>query len=221
MTEPGRSAGMEIGDRILKVNDKAFTNIKEFRAAMNREMGDRNTYLIERDGKQFEVTVTNTPLGVSGAFIRSGLSYLIGLCYILIGTLVFLMKPHERTSWIFFLFGMTFGLLLTFLFKLSEIRPFWLGTLHILFYTFTPATFIHLALSFPEERSLIKRHPYTQLLPYLLSFVLFLGIRFATAEMLDIPRIWSIALTAYLAVALLLFLSLLFAVVAKVFIRDC
>ena len=207
VTESGRKAGLEVGDRILTVNGKDFATIKELRAARSNEPGEKNSYLIDRRGNQFNVTIINVPSGFANSFSKSGLPFLAGLCYILIGTLVFLMKPHQRTSWIFFLFGMTFGLLLTFLFKVGELRPAWLGVLHTLFYTFTPATFIHLTLSFPEEREIIKRIPYVQLLPYLVSAVLFICMVLISPVMMDIPRIWLTLLTAYLAVGLLFFLG--------------
>jgi hypothetical protein len=125
----------------------------------------------------------------------------------MIGTLVFLMKPHQRLSWIFFLFGATFGLMLTFLVKLEDLKPHWLGTIHILFYTFTPATFIHLAMSFPEERNLIKKHPYAQVLPYFISILLFILIRWNTPILADAPKYLSMALTAYLVIAMIIFLG--------------
>jgi len=207
VTDPGRKVGVQVGDRILQVNGKTFTNIKEFRSAVHRTLGDENTYVIEREAKRFEVNIINAPLGFKKAFIKSGLPYLVGLCYVLIGALVFLMKPYRRTSWIFFLFGATLGLLFTFLFKLGDMEPFWLSTLDIFFFAFMPAAFIHLALSFPEERSLIKKHPYMQLFPYLISSFLFLPIKSVTPEMMGIPRPWFIILIVYIIGAVLFFLG--------------
>lgn len=206
LTETGRRAGIKLGDRILNVNGKIYTNIQEARSLINRKPGDKNTYLIERMGRQFEVTVTNTRIGVKKAFMKSGLPYIVGLCYIIIGTLVFLMKPHRRSSWVFFLFTSTLGLLLAFLFKVSALKPAWLGTVHIFLYSFTPATFIHLALSFPQERNLIRKYPYVQLLPYLVSAFLFFGIRSVTSEMIGVPKIWFKILMTYFVPAVIIFL---------------
>lgn len=207
LTDPGRKAGLEVGDRILRVNGKSFGNVREFRGARNKEIGDKNTYLVERGERQFEVTIANPPLRLTGAFKRSGLPYLVGICYMLIGTLVFLMKPHKRTSWIFFLFAVTFGLYLTFLVKLDELRPLWLGTLHIFLYSFIPATFVHMALSFPEERTLIKKYPYVQIVPYLASGLLFFCIRFTTSILADVPKILSVFLMTYLVGGMFIFLG--------------
>jgi len=207
LTEPGRIAGMEVGDQILIVNGKTYKNAKEFRAARRSGPGENNTYLIERRGQQYEVTITNTPYGVKEAFKRSGLPYLVGICYVLIGVLVFLMKPHHRTSWIFFLFTTTFGLLVAFFVKMSELKPDWLGTFHILINAFTPAVLIHLAMGFPQERNIIKRYSYFQFLPYFASFLLFLSIRYFTSSLVDTPRILYFILIAYFVFGVLTFLS--------------
>ena len=206
VSEPGRRGGVEAGDRILSVNGKTFANMEELRSAIHQEIGEKNIYLLEREGKQFEVTITNTPFGIQRVFMMSGLLYLAGLCYVLMGILVFFMKPHRRTSWIFFIFSTAMGLLLTFIFKPGPLKPHWLGTVHIFLYAFAPAAILHLAMTFPEERGLIKKHPYVALLPYLASTFLFLAIRYAVTEMMDIPKKWFIVLISYLALALLIFI---------------
>lgn len=197
--EIGKEAGMQVGDRFLLVNNRPFKNISEFREALNHEMGEKNTYLMERDGRQFEIIIINAPIGFKTTFLKSGLLYLLGLCYALIGTVVFLMKPHRRTSWVFFIFTMVFGLFLIFLFKFSRLTPFYLEKFHIFIYTFTPGVFIHLALSFPEERSLLKKHPHIQFLPYIASTILFLCIGIVSATLYDAGKIWLIVVMAYMA----------------------
>jgi signal transduction histidine kinase len=211
VTDIGREAGVQVGDRILKVNGKTFSSNEEFSAARNWERGKKNTYLIERGGKQFEITINNIPMGIKRAFIRSGLIFLVGLCYIFIGTLVFLMKPYKRTSWIFFFFSAIVGLYIAFFFRSGEWKPPWLGGLHTLLLTLVPAVFLHWALSFPEERTLIKKYPSVQLLPYLGSLFLFLCIRFVTPHVMGIPRLLLIIFIAYLVSAvLILIISLLY-----------
>jgi serine phosphatase RsbU (regulator of sigma subunit) len=207
VTDPGRTAGMEVGDQILLVNGKPFKNMKEFRVAQNREISGKNTYLVQRQEKQFEITMTNTPLKIKGSFMRSGLTYLMGLCYVLIGVLVFLMKPHQRISWIFFIFGVTIGLFFTFFVKLGELNPPWLGTIHILINTLVAAAFIHLALGFPEERKLIRTFPYAQFLPYLASIFLFVSIRQFARSLVDAPQALYFLLIGYIAVGILIFLT--------------
>jgi signal transduction histidine kinase len=207
VTEAGRRAGIRVGDRILEVNDKTFKNTKEYLAARNWKPGETNKFLLERDGRQFEATMINTPLGFPKAFLRSGLPFLVGLCYVVIGVLVFLMKPFRRSSQVFFLFCAVLGLLLTFLLRLGEMRPSWLGIVHIFLYTFAPATVIHLAMVFPEERGLVRKHPSIQFLPYLGSVFLFIAIKSATSVMTDVPKVWFVILMGSIALAILILIG--------------
>ena len=205
--EHAQEAGMQVGDRILRVNDKSFTTREEIRNAQKWNPGEKNVYIVERDGRRFQVTITNIRKGFKQVFIRSGLLYLLGFCYTLIGTIIFLMKPHHRTSWIFFVVVGTFGLYISFLYKAGRITPHWLETFHIFAHTFTPAALIHLALSFPQERILLKKHPYTQILPYIASGILFLRIRSVAPNIMDAPKTMLIAAMTYLVISVLLFLG--------------
>ncbi|MBW1886736.1 MAG: hypothetical protein JRI52_00095, partial [Deltaproteobacteria bacterium] len=207
ITEHGRKAGMQLGDRILRVNDKTFSNFQEFRAAMNRALGDKNTFLMKRGDREVLITLSAVPSGLRKAFSTSGLSFVIGFCYFLIGTLVFLMKPHHRNSWTFLLFAGIFGLLLIFVERVGKMTPFWLETFEIFTYTFTPATFIHLAFSFPEERRTVIKYPYVQLVPYLVSAFLFLCIRSVTPTMGDAPKTWLSFAVVYMVVGVFFFLG--------------
>ena len=104
LTDHGRETELEIGDRILTVNNKPFSTYMELNAAKKWGLNENNTYLIEREGNRFEITIPNIRYGLNKAFNVSGLPFLFGLCYIIIGALVFLMKPHKRASWVFLLF---------------------------------------------------------------------------------------------------------------------
>jgi len=205
--EVGRKAGLAVGDRILKVNGKTIMNYKEMHAVRSKQIGGQNTYLIERDGRQFEAIITNTPLGFKESFRRSGFPYLVGLCYVLIGILVFLMKPHQRTSWTFFLFCSIIGLFFIFLYKVGLMNPFELENLNIFVYTFAPAVLIHLTMSFPLERNLLKKYPWIQFIPYLASTLLLLCIRYLVPTMMDAPKIIFIIFIAYFSISIFMFLS--------------
>ena len=205
LSDSGRQAGLQIGDEVLTVNGKTFETSQDFKSAMNRGLGERNSYLIKRGGEEFEVNITNIPCGLARSFNRSGFPFLLGICYIAIGTLVFLMKPHWRSSWLFFLLTATFGLFFTFLYRMSSMQPGWLETVNIFTYAFTPAAIIHLALVFPEERQFIKQHPAVQFCPYLLSLALFLLIRMNALADRDAPRALMLFAVGYLVVAAVFF----------------
>ena len=207
LTEVGRQAGLQVGDQIRRLNGSSYSTIKERRALTNYKLGAQNVYTILRNGHEFDVTIVNIPYGFKRVFRRSGFPFVSGLLYILIGVLVFLMKPHQRNSWIFLLFAATFGILLTFLYQSGPLTPLWLENANIFAYTFTPAVFLHLALCFPAERKILERHPYFQFLPYLLSFLLFVRIRTLTYNMFDTPKFWLMTTVIYMAVGVVFFIG--------------
>jgi len=207
VTENGERSGLEVGDRFVEINGESFTNITEFRALMRRELGEENTYLIERQGRRFALTIKNIPIGFKSSFYKSGFLFLLGLCYAVIGLLVFLMKPHAHSSWVFLLFTIVFGLFIAYLYKISTMTPFWIEYVHIFIYTFTPATFIHLALSFPQERKILQSRPWFQLVPYIVAALLFIYAATATTNIMDAPRPVLISVMAYLAISVLWFLA--------------
>jgi hypothetical protein len=159
---------------------------------MRRQLGEENTYLIERKGRVFAITLENIPSGFTRVFKISGFPFALGFCYALIGTLVFMMKPDRRPSWIFFIFAGIWGLYVTFIYKLGVMQPFWLETVNIFTYAFAPACFIHLALCFPQERKIVKKYRYFQFLPYAVAAFLFIFIRLLTSTMTDAPTVWLI-----------------------------
>jgi hypothetical protein len=77
------AAGIHLGDRILKVNEKAFKNSKEFQAG--NEPGEEHH--LSREGKTVRVTIINIHWDLK-KLIRVVSPYLVGLCYVLIGILV-------------------------------------------------------------------------------------------------------------------------------------
>ncbi|OQY02685.1 MAG: hypothetical protein B6I22_13300 [Desulfobacteraceae bacterium 4572_123] len=204
--EKGRHAGMLPGDRILSINGKTFRTIEERRSVQKYRSQEKNTYLIDRGGVRFEVTITNTPIGFYKSFQQSGFLYLTGLGYVLIGILVFLMMPHRHESWVFYVFAACLGLLMTFLIRSGHLKPAWFNTIHIFLYAFAPATILHLALVVPEKRNLVTRYPMIQLLPYVASLLLFVGLRSFASEMLAVSRTWFLILLSYLVSALLVFI---------------
>jgi sigma-B regulation protein RsbU (phosphoserine phosphatase) len=207
VSDHGRQAGLQIGDEILTVNGQKFVTTQDFKSAMNRDLGDRNTYRIKRVTDELEINIINVPSGFANSFNRSGFPFLLGGCYISIGTLVFLMKPHWRSSWIFFLLTATFGIFFAFLYHSGTMQPRWLETVHIFTYVFTPAAIIHLALVFPEERRFVRHHPTVQLCPYVVALTLFAVIRMNAPAMYDASRALIYLAVGYLVVSAVFFWS--------------
>ena len=67
--------------------------------------------------------------------------------------------------------------------------------------------FIHLALSFPEERQIKIRYPYVQAVPHVFSLILFILILLSTTMMAFAPKPWLIVVVIYMALGVLIFLG--------------
>jgi transcriptional regulator with GAF, ATPase, and Fis domain len=204
--EKGHEAGLQSGDRLLSINGKKFQTVQERRAFRNYGLGEKNTYVIERGSDRLEVTIINTFAGFWKSFKKCGFPYVVGLSYVFIGVLIFLMKPHRHDSWVFLIFATCLGLLMGFLLRGGVLKPSWLNTIHIFLYSFTPGAIIHLALSVPVKRNLIVKHPLVEFLPYVASLLLFIGIRSSAYEMQAVSRTWYLILLSYFVPALLVFI---------------
>ena len=77
LRENGRKAGLQVGDRILSVNNMAYETSREFNSAKNWRPNGKNSYLIERGGRQFEIVIANIPYGFKKTFKESGLPFLV------------------------------------------------------------------------------------------------------------------------------------------------
>jgi phosphoserine phosphatase RsbU/P len=183
----GRMAGLQVGDLILDINNKTYSSIKELQNILNIDLGAENLLHIQRSGKELYITIKNIPYGIQRSLATSGVPLLLGVCYGFIGVIVFLMKPHVRSSWIFLMFSLTFGLFIIYLRTSGKILPLWFENPKIFAYCFTPAVLIHLAWIVPKEREAAKKHPIIQLIPYLASFTLFVLIRQATDVLSSAP----------------------------------
>ena len=79
LTEPGRQAGLQVGDQIISVNGKPYRTFGELRAIVNRKPGDQNVFLVQRSGKQVPITITNGRIGFVGAFNKPIIAEIIPL----------------------------------------------------------------------------------------------------------------------------------------------
>jgi serine phosphatase RsbU (regulator of sigma subunit) len=206
VTENGLIQGIRIGDIILEVNGKTFGTHDEFRAAMYRSPDGQNIYLVQRGEQQLSVTIVSKPLGFKRVFTVSGIPFLLGIAYAFIGVIVFLMKPHRRVSWVFYLFAAVFGLFLVYLARVGKLDPYWLDSLDIFTFSFVPAVFIHLAFSFPDERKIVKKYPYIQILPYVISCLLSLILFSRAATLGDEPKILILLVVTFLSAGVFFFL---------------
>jgi class 3 adenylate cyclase len=124
-----------------------------------------------------------------------------------LGTLVFLLRPNTKRSWIFLGFCLAwFGLFATFYdFQSTHV----LTQFFFFCWYMTSAVLLHLAFVFPEERPIVRQHPRVQYLFYLPSLCLWGFNRLTFDFFYDFYHFYNIgekvtyAHTVYWAAALL------------------
>ena len=207
--ERAKTAGLRAGDKIQAINGRAYSTFDELFSGNIRqdEPGLLNTYTVVRDGTPVEIAIPTGRLGFRTVLRRSGPLFVMGLIYVLIGALVFLMKPRATESWLFFLMTCLIGTWVSYTAPSDLIRPTWLYDVRFLIKVLLPASMIHLALRFPKTPTLLVNMPWLQATPYLPSIVLFMLLKATTSVYWTIPRPLFLASDLYIMLAVLVFLA--------------
>jgi phosphoserine phosphatase RsbU/P len=148
-------AGIKDGDLLLKINGKGFKTSNEAQLVLNSISGNYATYLIERNGVQFETRILILKF-IDLAFLSQ---FLLGLGFLFVGYIVVMVKPQGKIQQMFarfsilsmLFFGLTAPLNIN-----SEIDPVWkvrllVGGL-IIASVFAPPLFVRFFLFFPVKR---------------------------------------------------------------------
>jgi serine phosphatase RsbU (regulator of sigma subunit)/anti-sigma regulatory factor (Ser/Thr protein kinase) len=205
----GEAAGLLPGDRIVAVNGRAYGTFNElfFGDLRNAAPGSTNTYTVSRDGQTLEIAVPTGRLGAAKVLTRSGPLFVVGAIYILIGALVFLMKPATRESWLFLGMTCALGIGIGLSSPADLIRPAWLYDIRSAANLLIPAFMIHLALVFPKARAFASRRPWLLALPYAASVAIFALREALSAEHWTVPRLVFLLWIAYTVAGVLFFLG--------------
>ncbi len=138
-------------------------------------------YIVYRRGQLVEADVT-TRLFTRRDFWRFVAEGLVpGLLQLVIGAVVFLIRPGRPQSWLFLAFSLiAYVVSVTYADAHTTYR---FTELFLTAWAFWPATLLHLALTFPQRRGIVRRFPRVVWLPYLVSAVV--------AVMLQLPIVRS------------------------------
>jgi hypothetical protein len=137
--ESGEAAGLRVGDTIQALNGQTYNTFEELFKIRREKPGSVNAYKVLRGGETFEINVTTKPLGLRGVFWRSGFFFITGLIYVVIGVLVFLMKPNTTESWIFFAMTSFIGMTMSYYGPSDLMGPRWLYDARLFFHLILPA----------------------------------------------------------------------------------
>jgi len=207
--EAGAGAGLRAGDRIVAINGRPYSTFEElFFGDVRRDApGSANTYTVVREGQTVEITIPTARLGLPAVLWRSAPLFLLGLVFITIGVLVFLMKPRAPESWLFFRMTCLVGISVGLSSPADLMRPTWLYDARFLSHVLIPSAMIHLALRFPKTRAFLLTRPWISGLPYVCSLLVFgFGQLTATAYW-NLPRVVTLLWLLYTTAGILFFLG--------------
>ena len=206
----GEEAGLRLGDTILAINGQAYSTFDElFFKIRHDKPGAVNTYTVMRDGKPVEISITTSRLGFPAVLWRSGPFYVVGFVYLIIGALVFLMKPQAKESWLFLAMTWFLGITISYSSPSDLMSPQWLYDIRRLSEVLIPASLLHLALRFPKKRTFILKTPWLLVVPYLLSLILFAVIKITSTAYWSAPPVLELIHLVYVMLAVLVFLVLM------------
>jgi serine phosphatase RsbU (regulator of sigma subunit) len=205
--ETGKAAGLRVGDVIRAINGKSYSTFDDlyFKVRDNKP-GSVNTYTVLRDGKILQITITTGRIGISNVLRRSGPLFLIGLIYVIIGILVFLMKPKASESWLFFVMTGFLGMMISLSGPSDLLHPLWFFSIRRFIEIMLPAPMIHLALGFPKKRAVITKVPGLWILPYIIAVTLFILCTISSPFYWNTPHVLRLLNDIYLLFGVLFFL---------------
>src|SRR5215470_17644265 len=136
-------------------------------------------YIVYRRGELIETDVT-TRLVTRRDFVRFLIEGLVpGLLLLATGAVVYLIRPGRPQSWLFLAFALiAYTVSVTYADAHLTYR---FTELFLTAWAFWPATLLHLALTFPQRRRIVRRFPRVVWLPYLVSA--------AIAALLQLPAV--------------------------------
>ena len=195
---------LEPFDVVRVVNGQIVASGRDIQAAIeSQDPGASFRYVVYRRGHLVEADVP-TRLYTRRDFLRFVAEGLLpGLLQLAIGAVVFLTRPGRPQSWLFLAYSLVaYAVSVTYADAHTTYR---FSGLFLTAWAFWPATLLHLALTFPQRRGIVRRFPRVVWLPYLVSAAVAVllqlpGVHGDVRLLLTVPA----AGAAYWGVALLL-----------------
>ena len=191
-------------DVIRVMNGQVVRSGQDIQATIeSQDPGATFRYIVYRRGELVEVDV-RTRLFARRDFLRFVVESLLpGLLQLAIGAVVFMSRPGRPQSWLFLVYSLI-AYLVTVTYADAHTTYRFSG-LFLTAWAFWPATLLHLALTFPQRRRILRRFQRLVWLPYLISAVVALLLQLPLVLgdvrlLLTVPA----AGAAYWGVALLL-----------------
>lgn len=141
-----------------------------YERAASVPVGTALTYtLISTDGTRLDVTVPTMRLSLPEYLWTLGTFLGIGILLTLLGFAVYILRPDAAAARAMLASGVVWGLY--FATTADIIGPGWFRPLCLMLQALSPATLVHLALTFPVERSVLRRYPWILSVLYVAAVV--------------------------------------------------
>jgi len=174
----GVKAGLKFTDKVLKANDRPVSSMKDLNAVIrSTPIGDSVRYSMDRSGKVAELAIPSMLFTWSDLVLTFGVAFLSGIIYLLLGVIVFILKPDTKVSWVFFSMCVYLSVFTIASFDIASthwgfIRPYFFVQ------TFLSAGLIHLSFVFPERAAFARKRPSLESVPYVIAALLIVPLQF-------------------------------------------
>jgi len=174
----GTKVGLKYPDKILKANGRTISSMKDLEDLLkNTKVGDPITYAVNRHGEIREMTVQTMLFTFRDLLMTFGVTFFPGIIYLLIGVVVFILKPCTKVSWVFLLLCFSLSIYTATVFDVVATHC---GFIRLYFFvqTFFPAIFVHLSFFFPQKTRFIQKYPFFEWIPYMVSAILVIFVEY-------------------------------------------
>jgi class 3 adenylate cyclase len=172
----GTQRGLKHPDKILEANGRPIQSSAQLHAVVSdAPVGTPIEYSVERAGERITISVESMTFTLGDLLVIFGSLFLVGLIYLVIGVVVFVMKPDTPVSWSFFLLCCFLSQFNVMAFDVAAThRGFvrWYFVANGLF----AAAGVHLGMLFPQPRAFVTRHPVLQFVPYVAALVILIPV---------------------------------------------
>ena len=100
----GVQTEIKLQDKILKANNQPIISMRDLESVIGSvRVGDAITYSVKRGEEIIHLMIPTMRFTAMDLLLSFGFPFLSGIIYLLIGVIVFILKPDTKASWAFLL----------------------------------------------------------------------------------------------------------------------
>lgn len=168
----GSRAGLKYPDKIITADGKPVPTMKELKGVLrNKSVGETVTYTVERGEEVFEVSLLTMRFSWFDLLMAFGTTFIAGLAYMLIGAVVYILKPDKVVTWALLVACFFLGLWSITVFDMQSTH-FGFIRFYLLAAAVFPGALVHFSFYFPEPKKIAVKQPGVQLIPYIVALAI-------------------------------------------------